>query len=87
MAYNITFSPDAWADYLFWQTEDKKTLKRINKLLRELQRDGAVQGIGKAELLRYGRGMSKRIDDKNRLIYTLEGESLVILSCRGHYEN
>ena len=63
MAYNITFSPDAWADYLYWQSEDKKTLKRINKLLQELQRDGAVQGIGKAELLRKIKGMSKRIDD------------------------
>ena len=52
MAHSITFSPDAWADYLYWQSEDKKTLKRINKLLQELQRDGAVQGIGKAELLR-----------------------------------
>ena len=41
-AYNITFSPAAWADYLYWQSEDKKTLKRINKLLQELQRDGAV---------------------------------------------
>ena len=51
MAHSITFSPDAWADYLYWQSEDKKTLKRINKLLQELQRDGAVQGIGKAELL------------------------------------
>ena len=48
MAHNITFSPDAWADYLYWQSEDKKTLKRINKLLQELQRDGAVQGIGVA---------------------------------------
>ena len=66
MAYNITFSPDAWADYLYWQSEDKKTLKRINKLLQELQRDGAVQGIGKAELLRKIKGMSKRIDDTNR---------------------
>ena len=63
MAHNITFSPDAWADYLYWQSEDKKTLKRINKLLQELQRDGAVQGIGKAELLRKIKGMSKRIDD------------------------
>ncbi|MEZ3505225.1 MAG: Txe/YoeB family addiction module toxin [Lachnospiraceae bacterium] len=87
MAYNITFSPEAWADYLYWQTEDKKTLKRINKLLQELQRDGAVRGIGKAELLRHAEGMSKRIDDKNRLTYTMEGESLVILSCRGHYED
>ena len=48
MAYNITFSPDAWADYLYWQSEDKKTLKRINKLLQELQRDGAVQGHRKS---------------------------------------
>lgn len=52
MAHNITFSPDAWADYLYWQSEDKKTLKRINKLLQELQRDGAVQGMGKSEILR-----------------------------------
>ena len=87
MAYNITFSPDAWADYLYWQTEDKKTLKRINKLLQELQREGAVQGLGKAELLRHRKGMSRRIDDKNRLAYRMEGESLVVLSCRGHYED
>lgn len=86
MAYNITFSPDAWADYLYWQTEDKKTLRRINKLLQELQRDGVIQGLGKAELLRNIKGMSKRIDDKNRLTYTMENESIVVLSCRGHYE-
>ena len=87
MAHNITFSPDAWADYLYWQSEDKKTLKRINKLLQELQRDGAVQGIGKAELLRKIKGMSKRIDDTNRLVYTVENDSIVVLSCRGHYED
>ena len=45
-----------------------------------------MRGIGKAELLRHAGGMSKRIDDKNRLVYAMEGESLVILSCRGHYE-
>lgn len=61
MAHSITFSPDAWADYLYWQSEDKKTLKRINKLLQELQRDGAVQGIGKAELLRKIKGMSVNV--------------------------
>ena len=87
MAHSITFSPDAWADYLYWQSEDKKTLKRINKLLQELQRDGAVQGIGKAELLRKIKGMSKRIDDTNRLVYTVENDSIVVLSCRGHYED
>ena len=73
--------------HLYWQTEDKKTLKRINKLLQELLRDGAVRGIGKAALLRHAAGMSRRIDDKNRLIYVMEGESLVVLSCRGHCED
>lgn len=87
MAYNITFSPDAWADYLYWQAEDKKTLKRINRLLQELQRDGAAQGLGKAELLRHSKAMSRRIDDKNRLVYALEQGNLVVLSCRGHYED
>ena len=83
MAHSITFSPDAWADYLYWQSEDKKTLKRINKL----QRDGAVQGIGKAELLRKIKGMSKHIDDTNRLVYTAENDNIIVLSCRGHYED
>ena len=87
MAYNISFSPDAWADYLYWQTEDKKTLKRINRLLQELQRDGVTQGLGKSEILRRVKGMSRRIDEKNRLVYTIESESLIILSCRGHYED
>ena len=87
MALDITFSPEAWADYLYWQMEDRKTLKRINRLLQELQRDGASRGIGKAEMLRHAEGMSKRIDDKNRLVYVIEDERLVILSCRGHYED
>lgn len=87
MAYNITFSPDAWADYLYWQSEDKRTLKRINRLLQELQRDGAVQGIGKSEILRRKKGMSKRIDKENRLEYTVEDDRIVVLSCRGHYED
>lgn len=87
MANNLTFSPDAWADYLYWQTEDKKTLRKINRLLQELQRDGAVQGIGKAELLRKFKGMSKRIDETNRLIYTFENDNIIVLSCRGHYED
>ena len=87
MAHNITFSPAAWADYRYWPAEDKKPLTRINKLLQELQRDGAIQGIGKAELLRKMKGMSKRIDDTNRLVYTVENDSIVVLSCRGHYED
>ncbi len=87
MANNITFSPEAWADYLYWQSEDKKTLKRINRLIQEIQRDGNARGVGKAELLRHAACISRRIDEKNRLVYTLEGESVVVLSCRGHYED
>ena len=87
MAHDITFSPEAWADYLYWQTVDKKTMKRINKLLQELLRDGSARGIGKAELLRHAVGMSKRIDDRNRLVYVMEDCRVVILSCRGHYED
>lgn len=87
MAHSITFSPDGWADYLYWQAEDKKTLKRINKILQELQRDGIPSGLGKAELLRHVKAMSRRIDDKNRLVYCMEDETLIVISCRGHYED
>lgn len=86
MIYNITFSPEAWADYLYWQTEDKKTLKRINQLLQDIQRNGPDQGLGKPEPLRHIKEWSRRIDEKNRLVYTVEKELLIITSCRGHYE-
>ena len=86
MIYNITFSPEAWADYLYWQTEDKKTLKRINQLLQDIQRNGPEQGLGKPEALRHVKAWSRRIDEKNRLVYTVENELLIITSCRGHYE-
>ena len=87
MGSNITFTDEAFDDYLFWQVQDRKTLKRINRLLQELQRDGATQGLGKSEILRRVKGMSRRIDEKNRLVYTIEREGLIILSCRGHYED
>lgn len=86
MTYNITFSPDAWADYLYWQTQDKKTWKRMNKLLHELQRDSAVKDLGGMELLCHVDSISKRIDNKNRLTYTMDGDRFVILSCRSRYE-
>ena len=81
------WTDEAWEDFEYWTKQDKKTLKRINRLLQELQRDGAVQGIGKAELLRKIKGMSKRIDDTNRLVYTVENDNIIVLSCRGHYED
>ena len=77
----------AWNDYLYWQSQDKKTLKRINQLIRDTERD-PFNGIGKPELLKGDLSgfWSRRIDDTNRLVYRVNGELLEILSCKGHYE-
>lgn len=67
----LTFSEKGFEEYLYWQTQDKKTLKKINSLLEDIKRNGVMQGIGKPEPLRYRPGYSRRIDDKNRLVYDL----------------
>jgi toxin YoeB len=83
----VTFTEDGFKDYLEWQTEDKKNLKRINELIKSIQRDGFMNGIGKPEALKGKKEMSRRIDDANRLVYTGdENRNLVIVSCKGHYE-
>ena len=85
---NKVFTDNAWADYTYWQTEDRKTLKRINKLIEDICRNGN-NGIGKPEpLVRNLSGYwSRRINDSDRLIYKIEGEELYILSCRYHYDD
>ena len=84
----LTFSEKGFEEYLYWQTQDKKTLKKINSLLEDIKRNGVMQGIGKPEPLRYRPGYSRRIDDKNRLVYNIdELENIRIISCKGHYEN
>ena len=80
------WSDEAWDDYLYWQTQDKKTLKRINKLIKDIER-GSFDGIGKLEPLKYRSGWSRRIDDDNRLVYDIHGDQLEIVSCRGDYED
>ena len=79
---------EAWDDYMYWQTQDKKTLKRINQLIRDIERGNGFDGIGKPEPLKneFSGFWSRRIDDTNRLIYRIVGDTLEILSCRGHYE-
>ena len=72
----------AWSDYLYWQTQDKKTLKRINALIKDIQRS-PYQGIGKPEPLRGNR----RIDETNRIVYYEQGEVIYIISCLGHYDD
>lgn len=85
---DFTFTQTAFTDYLYWQTQDKKTLKRINKLLEDIRRNGVMQGIGKPEPLKHRPGYSRRIDDANRLIYDIdEIGNIKIIACRGHYED
>ena len=82
----VAFSDEGFEDYLYWQKQDKKTLEKINRLILDIQRNGAARGIEKAEPLRYRDGWSRRIDEKNRLLYQIIDETLLITSCRGHYE-
>ena len=79
---------EAWEDYTYWQTQDKKTLKRINMLLKDIER-GNFDGLGKPEPLRGDMSgfWSRRIDDVNRLVYRVAGDVLEIVSCKGHYED
>ena len=84
---NIIFSPKGWEDYCHWQKKEYvKTLARIRRLLEDIQRCGPMEGIGKPEPLRYQKGWSRRIDDENRLVYTIENGDVIVLACRGHYE-
>lgn len=84
---NKLWTDDAWNDYIYWSTQDKKTLKRINQLLKDIDRN-RYDGIGKPEALKHElQGFwSRRIDETNRLVYKIENDSIIILHCRGHYE-
>lgn len=86
MTKKLTWTNEAWSDYLYWQGQDKKTLKRINKLIDEVLRS-PFDGIGKPELLKENLiGLwSRRIDDTHRLVYAVEDDYLTIIACRYHY--
>lgn len=84
---DVTFYGDSWDHYLYWQTQDKRTLRKINGLIADIKRNGAMQGIGKPEALKYRPGYSRRIDETNRLVYDIdELQNIKIISCKGHYE-
>lgn len=85
MAFDASFSPAPWLDYMYWQTQDAKTLKKINALIKELQRTGGDTGTGKPELLRGAKRRSRRIDSRNKLQYEFDGTRVYIFSCRDHY--
>ena len=79
---------EAWIDYIYWQTQDKKTLKRINNLIKDTERN-PFEGIGKPEPLKGNLSgfWSRHIDDTNRFVYRINNDKLEILSYRGHYED
>lgn len=82
----IAFRKRAWEDYLHWQQTDRKTLQRINALIRDIQRN-PYEGLGKPEPLKhqFAGFWSRRIDDEHRLVYTFVDDDLVVVQCRYHY--
>jgi toxin YoeB len=82
----LSFHSQAWEDYLWWQQNDKQMLKRLNALIRDIERDPFV-GIGKPEALKHNlQGFwSRRMSDEHRIVYQVEGDVLMIAQCRGHY--
>lgn len=84
---NITFSNKAWGEYCYWQTQDKKTLKKINMILADIQRNNFI-GVGKPEPLKnnFAGYWSRRIDSSNRLIYRINNNQIEVIQCKGHYE-
>jgi toxin YoeB len=82
----IKFSDQAWDDYLYWQANDRATIKRINTLLKEIQRS-PFEGIGKPEPLKHNLSgfWSRRIDEEHRLVYSVQDDTLLIAQCRYHY--
>lgn len=84
---NKVFTDEAWDDYMYWHSQDKKTLKRINALIKDIDRN-PFDGIGKPEPLKYQlQGLwSRRIDEVNRLVYKIENNEICIISCRYHYD-
>lgn len=83
---NLIFTPEGWDDYQFWVKQDKKTLTKINKLINDAKRT-PFDGLGKPEPLKenYSGLWSRRIDDKNRLIYAATDSDISIIGCRFHY--
>ena len=83
---DLIFDPDAFKEYMDWQNDDIKTLRKINNLIISIQRNGVMKGLGKPEVLKHLKAYSRRIDDNNRLIYAIdEKQNLRIISCKGHY--
>jgi len=86
MTRRLAWTLEAWGDYIYWQSQDRKTLKRINALIADVLRT-PFEGIGKPEALRENLSgfWSRRIDQANRLVYAVDTDQVTIISCRYHY--
>lgn len=84
----ITFAEDAWEEYLYWQSQDKRTLKKINSLLKAIQREPFI-GEGKPEPLKGSPNgeWSRRINERDRLVYIVSSETIIVTQCKGHYSD
>jgi len=82
----LAWTDEAWSDYVYWQGQDKKTLKRINKLITDTKRS-PFEGIGKPEALKENLSgfWSRRVDESNRLVYAVNDSHITVISCRYHY--
>lgn len=86
MPSRLVWTAAAWSDYVYWQTQDRKTLKRINLLIQDAMRS-PFEGLGKPEPLKENLSgfWSRRIDDTNRLVYAVTNDDLAVIACRYHY--
>lgn len=86
---NKAFTDIAWEQYLSWQNQDKKILKKINSLIKDIERNGVLDGIGRPERLigDLNHLYSRHITDEHRLVYYIEGENIIIVACKSHYES
>ncbi len=84
---NKVFADIAWDDYLYWQISDKSKLKKINRLIKSIERDGYSNGLGKPEPLKhqFSGYWSRRIDSEHRLVYKVDADNIYIVSCKDHY--
>lgn len=83
----VTFSEKGWEDYLYWKITEKSTLRKINNLIKDINKNGLSNGTGNPELFKYRKEWSRQISPEDRLVYNSDGNgNLIIISCRGHYE-
>ncbi|MFJ4650161.1 Txe/YoeB family addiction module toxin [Nocardia sp. NPDC088792] len=89
MSRKVLFDTNGWEDYLWWQTEDRATLKKVDRLIEDIRRNGNAEGIGKPEPLRQNLSgwWSRRITQEHRIVYLADDETVTIIACRYHYDD